>query len=196
MTTPVAEAKDAARREARARLHAMDDAERARASAEIARLVWTVPRVASAGTLLLFASLPGEVDTDAIAAEAAGRGITVTYPRCLPETREMALHAVGAPGELIPGAYGIREPDAFVCPLVHAADVDAALVPGLAWDRAGRRLGRGAGYYDRLFAVPAWRAFRCGLLFAAQELPAVPADVWDVPLDAVVTEREVWTPAG
>jgi 5-formyltetrahydrofolate cyclo-ligase len=191
----VAGAKDAARREARARLREMDDAARARASAEIARLVWTVPQVASARTLLLFASLPGEVETAAIAAEAARRGIVVTYPRCLPETREMALHAVGAPAELVPGAYGIREPDAFACPLVSAAEVDAALVPGLAWDRAGRRLGRGAGYYDRLFALPDWRGFRGGLFFAAQELPAVPADPWDAPLHAVVTEREVWTPA-
>jgi 5-formyltetrahydrofolate cyclo-ligase len=64
-------------------------------------------------------------------------------------------------------------------------------VPGLAWDRAGRRLGRGAGYYDRLFADPAWRGFRCGLFFAAAEAPALPADPWDRPLDAVVTGREI-----
>jgi 5-formyltetrahydrofolate cyclo-ligase len=186
--------KDAARREARARLRALSADERARASGEIARRVWMVPQVAAARTLLLFASLPGEVETDAIAAEAARRGITVTYPRCLPETRELALHAVTEAGHLVPGAYGIREPDAFVCPLVHAREVDAVLVPGLAWDRAGRRLGRGAGYYDRLFALPHFRAFRCGLFFAAQELDPIPVDPWDAPLDAVVTEAELWTP--
>jgi 5-formyltetrahydrofolate cyclo-ligase len=71
-------------------------------------------------------------------------------------------------------------------------EVDAALVPGLGWDRSGGRIGRGAGYYDRLFADPEWRGFRCGLFFAAQEADVLPTDPWDAPLDAVVTEREVW----
>lgn len=184
--------KDEARREARERLRALDAAARALASGEAARRVWTVPEVAEARVLLLYAHLPGEVETDAIAREAARRGIVVTYPRCLPETREMALHRVGATEQLLPGAYGIREPDGLVCPLVSAEEVDAALVPGLAWDRAGRRLGRGAGYYDRLFALPRWRGFRCGLFFAAQEMDAVPAEAWDAAMHAVVTEREVW----
>jgi 5-formyltetrahydrofolate cyclo-ligase len=186
--------KDAARREARARLRALDAPAREAASRAIARLVWTLPEVEGARTILLFSSLPGEADTAPIAAEAARRGIVVTYPRCLPETREMALHAVAAEGDLVPGAYGIREPDALVCPLVSAGEVDVALVPGLAWDRAGRRLGRGAGYYDRLFALPDWRGFRCGIFFAAQEMGAVPTDPWDALLAAVATEREVWRP--
>ena len=184
--------KDQLRREARERLRALDAEARARASVEAARLVWTVPEVAAAQVILLYAHLPGEVETDAIAREAAGRGVVVTYPRCLPEAREMALHRVGGEGELLPGAYGIREPDALVCPLISAEEVDCAIVPGLAWDRAGRRLGRGAGYYDRLFALPRWRAFRCGLFFAAQEFPAVPTEPWDAPMHAIVTEREVW----
>jgi 5-formyltetrahydrofolate cyclo-ligase len=180
------------RARARAALAALSAGERAAAEAEIARRVWTVPEIAGARTLLLFASLPAEVHTDAIAAEARRRGIVVTYPRCLPETWEMRLHAVGAVDELRTGAYGIREPDEAACPLVGTEEIDAALVPGLAWDRAGGRLGRGAGYYDRLLASPAWRGFVCGLFFAAQEADAVPADPWDVPLDAAVTERGVW----
>jgi 5-formyltetrahydrofolate cyclo-ligase len=188
--------KDEQRREVRARLRAMDAEARQAASAEIARLVWTVPAVAEARVLLLYADLPGEVETGLIAGEAARRGIVVTYPRCLPETREMALHRVDGTDQLLPGAYGIREPDALVCPLVSAGEVDAVVVPGLAWDRAGGRLGRGAGYYDRLFALPQWRGFRCGVFFAAQELPAVSADPWDAPLHAVATEREVWVPTG
>jgi 5-formyltetrahydrofolate cyclo-ligase len=75
--------------------------------------------------------------------------------------------------------------------VVGESEVDVALMPGLAWDRAGNRLGRGAGYYDRLLAHPDWRAFRCGLFFATQEFPALPADPWDQPLQAVVTEREI-----
>jgi 5-formyltetrahydrofolate cyclo-ligase len=184
--------KAALRATARARLAAISPGARAAAEAEIARRVWTVPEIAGARTLLLFASLPSEVHTDAIAAAARARGIVVTYPRCLPETREMRLHSVAAVDELRTGAYGIREPDEAACPLVGTEEIDAALVPGLAWDRAGGRLGRGAGYYDRLLAAPAWRGFVCGIFFAAQEADAVPADPWDVAMDAVVTDREVW----
>lgn len=187
-------AKAAARATARARLRALTPAERAAAAARIAELVWTVPAVARARTLLLYASAPEEVDTDGVAEEAARRGVEVLYPRCLVETRAMRLHHAGGAeplGLLRPGAYGLREPDPARCPEVEPGRVDVALVPGLAWDRAGRRLGRGAGYYDRLFADPRWRAPRCGLFFAAQELPAVPADPWDVPLDVVVTEESV-----
>ncbi len=184
--------KEALRRAARARLRSLTPAEQARAGAAIARRVWTLPEIADAKTLLLFASLPEEVETDGIAEEARWRGIQVTYPRCLPETRDLALHSVAGPEQLREGLFRIREPDAEACPLVHVGEIDAALIPGLAWDRMGGRLGRGAGYYDRLLASPDWRAFRCGLFFAAQEVESVPADPWDVPLDAVVTEKEIW----
>ncbi len=180
------------RRVVRARLRALTAEEREQAGAEIAQRLWSVPEVASASTLLLFASLPEEVPTDTMAEEARRRGIQVIYPRCLPETRELTLHAVSTIAELREGLFGIREPQAEVCPLVRIEDLDAALVPGLAWDRAGRRLGRGAGYYDRLLAAPPWRAFRCGLFFAVQEVDLVPTDPWDVRLDAVITEKEVW----
>jgi 5-formyltetrahydrofolate cyclo-ligase len=179
------------RAEARRRLRALDPSTRAAAEAEIARRVWTVPEVAAARTLLLFADLPEEVHTDTIAAEAARRGVTVVYPLTRMETREMTLHRVPSPSDLRTGNYGIREP-APDAPRIDPAEVDAALVPGLAWDRAGNRLGRGAGYYDRMFAHADWRGFRCGIFFADQEAAIIPAEEWDLPLDAVVTEREVW----
>lgn len=178
------------RRKMRARLAAMTPAERAAAGERIAERVWSLPQVAGARTLLLYASLPEEAPTAEIAREARRRGLVVTYPRCLPETREMALHRVGAEEELMPGSYGLLEPGEG-CPLLALEEIDVALVPGLAWDRAGRRLGRGAGYYDRLFARPGWRGAPVGLFFALQEAEAVPADAWDRRLDAVVTEEEV-----
>src|SRR5690606_11008664 len=113
--------------------------------------------------MLLYASIPSEVSTATIAREALRRGVVLTYPRCLPQTRAMVLHRVAGLEELRnSGAFGIPEPDT-ACPLVELSDIDVALVPGLGWDRRGNRLGRGAGYYDRLFLNPAWRGFRCGL---------------------------------
>jgi 5-formyltetrahydrofolate cyclo-ligase len=176
--------------EARAFPRALPPAERAAAGARIHRSVWEVPEIAAARTLLIYASLPEEVGTDGIAAEERRRGIALVYPRCLPEGR-LTLHAVDAPEALRPGRFGIREPDADACPVRDPDEIDAALIPGLAWDRDGHRLGRGAGYYDRLLAHPEWRGFRCGLFFAAQERPSIPREAWDVRLDAIVTEREV-----
>lgn len=186
--TPGAEEKAALRRALRARLREASPAAREAAAREVARAVWTLPEVAGARVLLLYASLPDEVPTDAIAREALRRGKGVVYPRCVVPTREMTLHALERLEELEEGSYGIREPHP-ACPLVRVEEVDAALVPGLGWDAEGRRIGRGAGYYDRLFADPAWRGFRCGVFLAAQELPRIPADPWDAPLHAVVTER-------
>jgi 5-formyltetrahydrofolate cyclo-ligase len=184
------------RAEARRRLRALDTQAKGAAEAEIGRRVWDVPEIAAARTLLLFADLPEEVSTHAIAAEALRRGLTIVYPRTLPETRGMTLHRVASIDHLRTGSYGIREPDVERCPEVAEESIDAALVPGLAWDRRGSRLGRGAGYYDRLFGNAAWRGFRCGIFFSLQEVEEIPAEPWDLPLDAVVTEGEVWRVEG
>lgn len=183
--------KSMMRQQARDRIAALSSAERARASEEVARLVWSVEEVAAARVILLYASVPGEVETDALAAEAVRRGIVLTYPRCLPESKAMVLHRIGGHPELrSTGAFGIREPDP-TCPVVEVGQVDAALVPGLGWDRTGMRLGRGEGYYDRLFKSRAWRGFRCGLFYSVQEFDRLPFNRMDAPLDAVVTEEEI-----
>lgn len=174
-----------------ARLREVPAAERERAGKEIARRVWIVPEVGGAEVLLLYASLPEEVPTDEIAREAIRRGIGVAYPRTAPGGR-MSLHLVTSPDQLRAGRWGIREPDPAICPSLGVEAVDAALIPGLAWDRAGARLGRGGGFYDRLLAEPEWRGLSCGVFFSAQELPMVPAEPWDKLLDGVVTEQESW----
>ncbi len=182
--------KEVLRAEARERLRAISAEERALWGNWIGERVWTLPEVQAAGSILIFASLPNEVPTMGIAEEARNRNIQVIYPRCLPDLREMTLHAVGPDVELLPAPpFGIPEPPAD-CPIFDPADIEVVFLPGLAWDRAGHRLGRGAGYYDRLLAASNWHPYRCGLFFAVQEVPAVPTDPWDIPLDAVATERE------
>jgi 5-formyltetrahydrofolate cyclo-ligase len=187
--------KGALRREALLRLRTIAPGERERAREQIAQRVWALPEVAGARVLLLYASLPEEVPTDGIAREALRRGITVAYPRTSPGG-SMALHEVEHPGQLEVWRWGIREPNPAIHPQCPIRAVDAALIPGLGWDRGGQRLGRGGGFYDRLLAAAEWRGFRCGIFFALQERPGLPADPWDVPLDAVVTETELWKQPG
>lgn len=182
--------KETQRRAARERLRELTPEVRAAAGEEIARRVWTLPEMRAARAVLIYAALPGEVPTRAVAEEAWRRGLTLVYPRCLPEERALALHHVRAHHELSAGSYGIQEP-ATHCPLIRVEEIDVAFIPGLAWDRRGARLGRGAGYYDRLLAHPEWRALRCGLFFAAQEMEHVTTDPWDVRMQAVVTEGGV-----
>lgn len=179
------------RREARARLRGLTPEMMKRAGERIATRIWEIPAAAGAKSILLYASLPAEVPTDDIAREARARGIEVVYPRCLEGPREMSLHTVHDEGDLLPdGRWGIREPAAH-CPITRPDQIDVAFIPGLAWDGAGNRLGRGAGYYDRLLGDPGWRAVRCGLFFATQEFPVIPTDEWDAPLDLVITELEI-----
>lgn len=183
--------KEALRRRARARLKEISDEHRREASARISERIWTVDELSAARVVFLYASVGWEIETDAIALEALQRGITVAYPRCLPETRAMVLHAVRSPGELqAAGPFGVREPDP-ADPVVPLGDVDVALVPGLAWDRTGGRLGRGQGYYDRLLLSRQWQGMTCGIFFAAQEVERVPVTELDARLDMVVTEEAV-----
>lgn len=183
--------KAAFRAEARARLRAMPSEARAAGEKRIGERVWTVPEVEAARSILLFASLPTEVSTDRIAEEARRRRIQVVYPRCLPETTALSLHAVDSPELLLPGFRGIREP-AVDCPLITLPEIDIVFVPGLAWDNRGHRLGRGAGYYDRLFALPVQQPFRIGLFFEDQRMDNLPTDPWDGKVDLIVTEAGIW----
>lgn len=178
------------RAEVKAALGRMTPHEREDAALRIQERVLGLPELEEARTVLLYASLPGEVPTDGIGDDLRRRGIRVTYPRCLPASREMTLHAVASAGELlVEGPYGIREPSP-EHDLIGIGEIDIAFMPGLAWDREGQRLGRGAGYYDRLLADPRWKGVRCGVFFGIQEVRLVPADPWDIPMNLVVTENE------
>ena len=121
------------RAEARARLAALQPSSLELAGKQIDVHVWSLPETTDARTMLLYASLPGEVPTAGIAAMAWSRGIRVVYPRTLRDGRGMTLHAVESPEDLREGgAYGIREP-LLVCVPVPLSDaiplgnIDAAI---------------------------------------------------------------------
>jgi len=182
--------KDELRRILHARLAAMSIEERRAATSVIQGAVRSLPEVRGAGTVLGYASLPLEVGTDELLSEAWRRGRRVVLPRCGAGGGRMTLHQTRGAEELSPGRYGIREP-AEECEAISIGEIEVALVPGLGWDRNRSRLGRGAGYYDRLLGSPEWGGLTVGLFYSAQELEEIPRDPWDVPLDLIVTERKV-----
>ena len=85
----------------------------------------------------------------------------------------------------VPGPYGIREPAATL-PVVAPRDLDVMLVPGVAFDPRGNRLGYGGGYYDRVLA--ARPCLTIGIAWTFQVVDAVPMEPWDQPVDALLTE--------
>jgi 5-formyltetrahydrofolate cyclo-ligase len=175
---------------ARARLTPEDRGAR---SVAIARRVEELPALRAARTLAAYAALGAEVDPAAIVHAAALRGVRVVFPRVVAGDRCLAFAAC-APEALARGSLGAGEPPPGA-PEVRLDEIDAVVVPGVAFTPDGHRLGRGGGYYDAtLAAMP--RAFKVGLAFDLQIVPALPFEPHDVRLDAVATEARVLLAGG
>jgi 5-formyltetrahydrofolate cyclo-ligase len=107
-------------------------------------------------------------------------------PRCV--GKDLHWHHWKPAQPLVMGNYGILEPDPAL-PQLLAENIDLLLVPAVAIDRGGYRLGYGGGYYDRLRADPCWRKIpTIGIVFDFAYVDSLPTDPWDLPLDAVCTE--------
>jgi 5-formyltetrahydrofolate cyclo-ligase len=142
-----------------------------------------------ASEVAVFASLSGEVDTGPLMRSAAKAGKIVLLPRML-GAGQLEFAAADESEALVPGPFGIREPPAS-CPVRPLSGADLMLVPGLAFDRHGGRLGRGAGYYDRALAGAGRARPLClGIGFALQLVERVPMTPLDALMDGVVTEEE------
>lgn len=154
----------------------------ARSEAIMARLE-SDERFLAARTVLAYHSLPDEVDTHALIDRWYRRKLILLPVVCGDTLR---LRRYVGPEQMRTSSFRIEEPtgDDFT----SYGAIDLALVPGMAFDAAGHRLGRGRGYYDRLFAHPAFSAVcKIGLCFDFQLLPQVPVESTDVPVDCVLS---------
>ncbi|HLU67448.1 MAG TPA: 5-formyltetrahydrofolate cyclo-ligase [Kofleriaceae bacterium] len=150
-----------------------------------------LPAIARAATVALYAPVRGELDPTPAARRLRARGAAVAYPRVLAGARRLTFHLAGEQ-ELEPGAFGILEPPA-QSPAVAVETIDAFVLPGLAFDRAGSRLGWGHGYYDRTLAGPGDHV-RIGYCFERQIVARVPRGPTDLPVHHIVTESGTLTP--
>ena len=144
-----------------------------------------LPEVERAATVSLYAAQGHEVSIDAILATLLERGVRTALPRVAGD--DLVLHRVASPDELSPGYRAIREPGPD-SPIVPVEDVDVFLVPGLFFDRAGGRLGRGRGHFDRLLAGARPDATRVGLCHSGRLLESIPTGPRDVSVEVVITE--------
>lgn len=189
--------KAALRKAVLARRAALDPDEVARASLAAARLVEGLDQWLAAREALVYLGFRGEIDTSMLLEGLWRRGVRVLAPRCRPEQAGVLdVACITCFGELAPGAYGILEPHPERCPAIEDFKPGAALIPAVAYDRRGNRLGFGQGYYDRLLSGPRFQGtFLIGLGHAFQVVEYLPVDPWDRPVHAVVTDEEVIWPS-
>ncbi|EFM11879.1 5-formyltetrahydrofolate cyclo-ligase [Paenibacillus curdlanolyticus YK9] len=152
-------------------------------------------------TVFVYVQLRSELDTSPLIEWCWRSGVATAMPRCEPDGRTMTLYWIREWGDLALGAYGIREPNPEkATPCGNAFIPDAVIVPGLAFDRTGGRLGYGAGFYDRYYdalqaatgieggLMPPW----LGLAYEEQLVEQVPTDGHDAYMDAIVTEQAIY----
>ena len=181
--------KAALRTEMIARRDALPESERERVAEALTDRVVSLPQYAAARTVLATMAIGSEWDTTGFLARAAADGKGIILPRVTPPPRRLQLHAVGdLERDLVAGVWNIPEPDPARCDAVGIDDVDFALVPALAADREGFRLGYGAGYFDGLLAGRT-RTFCVTALPTAFIVERLPNEPHDVAVDLVVDER-------
>ncbi len=185
MQNTIREAKQTLRKQVGARLKEMAPGERAAASARARALLAAQPLWQTAQKVLFFAPLPGELDVWPLLAEALSAGKQVALPRFVAEDNAYEVCQIQDPKlDLQVGHFGIREP-ASRCAQLPSTRLDLILVPGVAFDLQGRRLGRGKGYYDQLLTI--WRGTTCGVAFDEQIVESIPVAPHDVYLDCILT---------
>jgi 5-formyltetrahydrofolate cyclo-ligase len=179
--------KDDLRAEMRRLRASIDPEDRARMVREVEQRLAALAEFGAAGTVLLFYSFGSEVGTSGVARRVLDAGKRLLLPFLADEGMEAAEVAPG--DELSPTAYGPREPARRVA--VNPRKVDLVVTPGLAFDRAGRRLGYGGGHYDRYLARLRPDATRVGIAFSVQVVDEVPAGPEDQRVHMVVTDADV-----
>jgi 5-formyltetrahydrofolate cyclo-ligase len=178
------------RRELKARLARIRPEDRVEKSRRICGYVLQSQPYQSAAGVMLFLSMPHEVDTTPLILAAWQDGKTVVVPKVSWEQRHIIPVEINSlETGLEKDKMGLRTPISGVP--VPYEEIDLIIVPGLGFDRQGNRLGRGGSYYDRFFAAHAIKAPKWGVCFSEQICPEIPHNERDVPMDAIVCEEGI-----
>lgn len=166
-------------------LHRQKEEQRRRKSEAIWRKLQRLGVFRRAKTVLCYVSLPDEVQTRPLIMQMLEAGKRVMVPTVRGE--DLVLSQLRDPGrDLAPGSFGVLEPKPAALRPVPVEELDLVLVPGLAFDRRGHRLGRGRGYFDRLLARLPDTASTIGVCFDFQLFDRLPTDPHDQAVGVVV----------
>ncbi len=137
--------------------------------------------------IFIYVSTAIEVDSLKIIERAVKEGKRVACPRCVDGTREMDFYYINSVDELEPGTFGVLEPTANKQNLVTDFSNGVCVVPGLAFDYGGFRLGYGKGYYDRFLS--GYNGYTCGLCYAENVVRFLPHGRFDRHVGLLITDR-------
>jgi len=163
--------------------------ERVEKSAQIMKRLFELEEFKRAKTVLFYASKSDEVQTLGMIEEALALGKRVAVPITIVEGRNLALGEIRSVKALAPGAFNVPEPVEYVP--VNPNLVDLVVVPGVAFDERGDRIGHGMGYYDKLLGQMHMGAKFVGLAFELQIVDDVPEERHDIRVHKIVTEKRV-----
>lgn len=183
----IEEAKAALRLEARAARAGLDHNERAEAAAQAAKHFFDAVTLAPADVVAVYWRIRDELDCQPILVRLMDANQTVVLPVVQGPEEPLDLRVWEQGASLYEAGFGTLAPSE----LAPRAEPDVIVMPLLGFDKHGTRLGYGGGYYDRTLAALSKKPRLIGLAFAAQELPEIPREPHDVPLDAVVTEAGI-----
>ena len=142
-----------------------------------------------AATILFFAPLPDELDVWPLMEESMALGVTCALPFFDAGNKNYGARQVkNLAADIVTGKFGVREP-ASSCAEIPLDKFNLILVPGMAFDLSGNRLGRGRGFYDQLLGTAA--AIKCGVCYDGQLLPEIPTEPHDVKVDFVLTPSKL-----
>ncbi|MBN1972923.1 MAG: 5-formyltetrahydrofolate cyclo-ligase [Sedimentisphaerales bacterium] len=168
----------------------MDEKQRAEKSRQACKNLAELPQFQEAETIMMYLSLPYEIDTSEAILQCWKSGKTVAVPKISWEQRHMIPVQINSlETGFSTGALGLRNPISGVP--VPFEDIDLVVTPALGYDKKGNRLGRGGSYYDRFFANEKLRAYKCGFAFAEQIIDSIPVNENDKPVDSLVTDNGV-----
>jgi 5-formyltetrahydrofolate cyclo-ligase len=184
------DAKKALRADILAAREAMPPDARRAASDIITQWLCSLDVYREAGSVLTYMSFGAELDTHRFFGCLLQDGKMAVMPRIDKASKSLRLHRVDSQADLVDGVWGIREPRADA-PQVAITDLDMVLMPGLAFDRAGNRLGYGAGYYDRLLALTLEKPVRVAAAFDCQVVDTVPVGPADQPVHLLLTDSQL-----
>jgi len=174
-----------------ARRLALAPAEVAGKSAVIQAKLWQLPAFRTARVLMAYVACRNEVETEKLIRDALLEGKRVVLPVTDVRRKMICARLISRyPEDLVAGPFGIPEPAAF-CPLVAREELDLVLVPGVAYDIKGYRLGYGGGYYDRFLPGLRPNAVTVGLAYDFQVVSTVYPEAHDWPVAFVITEKRV-----
>ncbi len=173
-----------------ARRDAMLPAARTIASHAIVEKVCALSQYRQANVVLIYMGFGSEIETQTLLERILVDAKTVVLPRVDRTSQSLILHVVRNMSELVTSKWGIREPRSDA-PSMPISAIEFVLMPGVAFDRSGNRLGYGRGYYDKLLSAASPALARVAAGFACQIVDAVPVGPDDERIDTIITDNEI-----